>query len=144
MEAGVKITEFPLGEIPFLAVDRLLDYKVTNLEGNRVPLFDDGFLPADRFLGEADKKKRSDSEVATALVYWYPTYIDTLYRWAMMSSDTEGTSPGSWHDFLQPVEAYWFRRIFKEAATTLDKIQSGETKLNHLDEVLIKNGKVKL
>jgi hypothetical protein len=80
----MKITEFRLGEIPFLAIDRLLDFKVFDPDiGMRIPLFDDGYLPAESWLSEAGKKGRSQPEIATAIVYWYPSYIDVLYHMAL-------------------------------------------------------------
>lgn len=141
----MKITEFRLGEIPFLAIDRLLDFKVFDPDiGRRVPLFDDGYLPAESWLTEAGKKARSQPEIATAIVYWYPSYVDTLYQWALnMGPEVKGPTC-SWDTYLQNLEAYWFRRLFKEASDRLDKIQAGHLKLNHIDEILIKNGKVKL
>ena len=141
----MKITEFRLGEIPFLAIDRLLDYKVFDPDtGRRAPLFDDGYLPAESWLSEAGKKGRSQPEIATAVVYWYPSYIDHLYHMAIDMGRRKDGPSCMWDNYLQPMEAYWFRRLFKEASDRLDKIQAGNLKLNHVDEILIKNGKVKL
>lgn len=132
----MKITEFPLGEIPFMAIDRLLNYKVPADNGFKISLFDEDYLPSTTWLEELNIKGRSDSEAATAIVYWYPVYIDTLYTRAIAKLE--------WEVYLQPTEAYWFRMLFKETATRLDKIASGNMRLNHVDEVLIKSGKVKI
>lgn len=142
----MKITEFRLGEIPFLAIDRLLDFKVYDPDtGRRVALFDDGYLPTEYWKEEAEKKTRTPSEIATAVVYWYPTYIDHLYRMALPETwKDSGPRPSSWDNFLQVQEAYWFRKLFKETAHRLDKIENGKLKLNHVEEILIKNGRVKL
>lgn len=142
----MKITEFRLGEIPFLAIDRLLDFKVFDPDiGRRMPLFDDGYLPAESWPSEAGKKGRSQPEIATAVVYWYPSYIDMLYSMAIDMGQRKANQPTCmWDNYLQPLEAYWFRRLFKEASERLDRLQKGDLKLNHVDEILIKNGKVRL
>lgn len=128
----MKITDLPLGEVPFLAIDRLMTSSNYDERYGKVPLFNPQFIPKtwieDLKLGEP-----------TALVYWYPQYIDYLYEIAMQGKNFK--------DFLIKHHARneaWFLKIFPEVANKLERLASTSVKLNHLNETVIVNGRLKL
>jgi hypothetical protein len=118
----MKITDLPLGEVPFLTIDRLVEKKK----------FDPDFVPG-------NWKEDLKTGRPTPLVYWYPQYIDFLYEIAM---NGESHQQFLW-DF-NPYNWYWFPMLFKEVDGKLVKLANNSIRLNHLDETLITNGKVKL
>lgn len=131
----MRITEFPLGEIPYLAIDRLTTLKMQNpnIGYPIIPVFDDQWVPG------KDWKEDIKSGRPTPLVYWYPQYADFLYEIAI--------SGGFFREFLagfHPTNITWFDRLFKEQADKLDKLATKTLKLNHLNEATIKNGRLKL
>lgn len=132
----MKITEFPLGEIPYLAIDRLTTLKMQNPKPTGhpiVPVFDDLWVPSQ------DWKSDLNSGKATPLVYWYPSYADFLYEIAMAGEDFRTFLTGFNHQ-----NVLWFNRLFAEQADKLDKLAKKTLQLNHLNEATIKNGKLRL
>jgi hypothetical protein len=124
----MKITDLPLGEIPYLAVSRLMGGNFH--EPYRT--FDINFLPN---VWHEDIK----AGLPTPLVYWYPQYIDFLYEIAM-----EGDDPMIFLNDFHKCNEELFREIFEEIHKKLVKLQSNSVRLNHLDELRISNGKVKI
>lgn len=127
----MKITSFPLGEIPYRAIDRLSTIRGTVITG-RLPIFDESWYPQ-------EWKEDIKSGKPTPLVYWYPYYKDLLFDISL-----EGEN---FRDFLRGFHvynSYYFDLIFVEVSNTLDKLAKTSLKLNHLNEITIKNGRMKL
>jgi hypothetical protein len=129
----MKILEFPLGEIPYIAIDRLTTLKMSDPKmGWWVPLFDDHWT-------SSDMSQDLRSGRPTPLVYWYPSYADTLYDMSLEGQDFRKFLIG-----FHPENLRWFTVLFKEQVRKLDKLAAKNLKLNHLNEATIKNGVLKL
>ncbi len=125
----MRITEFPLGMIPYLAIDRLSTLKQMDRKHGMVPIFDDQWVPW-------EWKEDLKFGKPTALVYWYPEYVDFLYEIALSGADFRSFLVGFNYENLR-----WFDLLFTEQAAKLDKLASKTLKLNHLNEATIKNGR---
>lgn len=126
----MKITDFPLGEVPYLAIDRLIETRIYDREKGYIHIFDSTWLPT-KWLSDLMKGR------PTPLVYWYPSYIDHLYSLALM-----GEQPLEFLNYLHKDNVIWFPRLFTEVHLKLNNLR--KIKLNHLNETQIQNGRVTL
>lgn len=114
---GIDPTFFPLGEIPYDAYQKLLgEYKSMCRK----------FIPTNF---QEDLK----SGDANSIIYWYPVYLDYLYK--------EATENGGWKEWLSsfaPQNPHLFIQIFKSTAYKLDNIRRGELKYNRIGELTVK------
>lgn len=128
----MKVTDFPLGEIPYMAIERLTRLKVMDPDKGGVPIFDNTFIPSDMI-------KDLGTGKPTPLVYWYPDYIDMLYQVAL--------NGGDYFEILKLynfANALWFKTLFEEVDRKLLALSSKEIKKNHLEETSINNGRVRM
>ena len=132
----MKITDFRLGEIPYLAIDRLTTLKVYDADrGFKTPLFNEDWRPC-HYLQDSIAMAKTDPDICMTLVYFYPEYIDHLYERAMLDL--------KWRGYFRPKFLYWFEILFEEQVKRLDRIALKKYKLNHLDEIAIEGGKAQI
>lgn len=129
----MKITDFPLGEIPYTAISLLTDDKEFRYGDRMLRLFDPYFEPStmseDLRFGKP-----------TPLVYWYPHYIDgVVHSVAEYCNDPEEVL-NAYH----PDTAMWFKYFFPDIWKVLNGAYNNSIKSNHLNEVQIIKGKLKL
>ena len=114
---GIDPTFFPLGEIPFDAYQKLLgEFRSLCRK----------FIPTNW----QDDLKSGD---ANAVIYWYPVYIDYLYK--------EVSEGRKWKDFLSSfhyANHHYFMQIFQSTTLKLDTILRGNVKSNPLGELTVK------
>lgn len=112
---------FPLMEIPFDAYCKLLDIYRDSLTH---------FVPS---------KMEEDLKLGkiNVMVYWYPRLVQILYNFAYEGLDFRG-----YLDTLNEHNSYLFEEIFTETTKKLDTLRDKKIKLNHHEEILIKNGKI--
>lgn len=133
----MKISDMPLGQLPFAAVNRFLNLKESKFcevtgRYKQIPICSDSFKPTnisdDLSTGEP-----------TALVFWYPEYIDFLTDLAVNKEGFE--------DFLGGYNISniaWFKDIFSEMYEHLVKLETTDVAFNDLNEAVITKGNLKL
>lgn len=118
----MKLEMYPLMEIPFDAYCKLLDLYKANL---------DQFVPStmeeDLRVGRLNR-----------LVYWYPRLVLKLYDLAY-----EGEEFREYLKSLNERNVYFFEDIFAETTKKLDVLREKHVKKNHMDEILVKDGRIK-
>lgn len=122
----MKITDYPIGEIPFETMEKAIKYK-RFIRGEYIVALRHDFVPTTK---EQDLKTGGISE----LIYWYPDYIDDLYAAVIVGKD--------WVDVIGERNEMNFLYFFPSIVKKLDKILTHTRKLNHLEETKIINGRV--
>lgn len=112
---------YPLMELPFDAYCKVLDFY-------RDSLID--FIPSTM---QEDLK----SGKIHAIVYWYPRLIQKLYLFSYDGLDFRG-----YLDALNEQNPYLFEELFVDTVKKLDTLREKNIKLNVLEEISVKNGKV--
>lgn len=109
-----SISEFPIGEIPYTAINKAFG------DEKYIRKFVPTFPRNDMLQGHI-----------SALLYWYPFYIDELYNLALNKRDFRLYFKGT------NLEKD-FEYLFSELCQKLDRLSKKEIKKNHLDEIIIK------
>lgn len=112
---------FPLMELPFDAYCKILDFYRDSLIQ---------FVPSKM---EEDLKTGK----INAMIYWYPRLIQKLYLFSHDGLDFRG-----YLDVLNDQNPYLFEEIFAETTKKLDTLREKKLKINHLEEIQVKNNKV--
>lgn len=112
---------YPLMEVPFDAYCKLLDFYKDSLV-HYVP----STMEEDLKTGKINR-----------MVYWYPRLIQVLYLFAHQGLDFRG-----YLDALNEQNPYLFEEIFTETTKKLDTLREKNIKINHLEEISVKNGKL--
>lgn len=111
---------YPLMELPFDAYCKLLDFYRDSLVH---------FIPS-----------RMEEDLKTgkinAIVYWYPRLIQVLYNFSYEGLDFRG-----YLNVLNEQNPYLFEEIFADTVKKLDTLREKNIKINHLEEISVKNGK---
>ena len=119
---GAVIMNFPLSELPYDAFVRLANY----------PRYLKPFEPTNP---EEDLRTGKINR----LIYWYPVYVSTLYALA-----EKGVHYKDYLDNLHGSNYWHFVDLFRNTAKLLDTLLEKSLNKNNLDEIKIKNKKVKL
>lgn len=112
---------YPLMELPFDAYCKIIDIYQDSLPK---------FVPSRM---EEDLK----SGQVCAIVYWYPRLIQKLYLFAYEGLDFRG-----YLEVLNEGNPYIFEELFKETVKKLDTLREKNIKINLLEEISVKNGKI--
>jgi hypothetical protein len=112
---------FPTMELPFDAYCFLLDKCI-----GEVKPFTPTTLEQDLQSGKLN-----------AMVYWYPKLVLNLYSFAYEGLDFRG-----YLEALNEQNVYLFEQIFKDTCKKLDALREKKLNNNHLDEIIVKNGKL--
>lgn len=110
-----ELENFPIGEIPFSAIQRALK------DEKYFRKFQPSHYRNDLLSGHT-----------AALLYWYPNYIDYLYELTMAGED--------WMLFFKPFPHNIrdeFVELFPEIIKKLVRLRKNLSKLNHFDEMKI-------
>lgn len=118
----MSLDMFPLMEVPFDSYCLLMDVYKSSL----VP-FVPSKMEEDLALGKIN-----------VLVYWYPRLVLKLYDMAY-----DGEEFREYLDYFNEHNSIFFETIFPSTVKKLDELKEKHVKLNHMDEVHIKNGKIK-
>lgn len=105
------IMELPIGEIPYISIDRAFK--------------DEKYLR--KFTPTYAKKDMLDGYLS-ALLYWYPYYIDQLYELSLEGVDYRRYFDGT--NFIED-----FEYLFPQISNRLDKLRTKNIKTNHLGEI---------
>jgi len=110
-----EIENLPIGEIPFSAIQRALK------DEKYLRKFTPSHYRADLLSGHS-----------SALLYWYPNYIDYLYEFAINDKDYmlffKGFPPHIRDDFVE---------LFPEIIKKLKTLRKNVSKLNHFEEIKV-------
>lgn len=112
---------FPLMELPFDAYCRILDFYRDSLT---------------HFVPTTMQEDLKTGKINT-LVYWYPRLVQVLYNFSYEGLDFRG-----YLETLNEQNPYLFEEIFADTTKKLDTLREKKIKINHHDEILIKNGKI--
>jgi len=112
---------FPLMEIPFDAYCKILD------------LYRDYLT---EFIPTTMQEDLKSGEI-NALVYWYPRLVQILYNFSYEGLDFRG-----YLEALNEQNSYLFEELFVDNTKKLDTLREKKLKINHHEEILIKNGKI--
>jgi len=110
------VKHYPMDELPYDALKFILD----NCR-EAVRPFNPTTVEQDLKLGRAH-----------TIVYWYPQYLDTLYKYA-----ADGLDWRSYLTDLHPDNLVFFSVIFKNTTTKLDSIIFNLLKQNKLGEITL-------
>jgi hypothetical protein len=109
-------------EIPFDAYCKIVDHYLDSLQ-NYVPTKMEDDLRSGKL---------------NAIIYWYPKLIQVLYLLSHDGNDFRG-----YLETLNPENLLLFEEIFEETTKKLDTLREKNIKINHLEEISVRNGKLK-
>jgi len=111
-----KVDELPIGHLPFNSIQRALKDEVYMRK----------FTPSNMM-------EDLSSGYYSALLYWYPNYLDLLYDHA-----AEGIDHRVFFRNMNGNILYAFEYLFSELNNKLDRLRSHANRFNHLEETKLK------